>query len=117
MKTEATTAGFRIMPLTQPFMSSILANEPGAQETVVNHAKRIVRKFICESFLFDADADFSDETSFLDEGIIDSTGLLELVVFIEKKFAITIEDDELVPENLDTVSNIHNFILRKGGSL
>lgn len=79
-----------------------------------NHAARI-RSFIIESFLFGNDDDLKDETSFLDEGIVDSTGILELVAFIEETFKIAVEDEELIPENLDSISNVVNYLGRKKG--
>ncbi len=57
--------------------------------------------------------DFTDNVSLLDIGIIDSTGILELVEFVEEKYEISIEDHELVPENLDSVINLVNFIKKK----
>lgn len=73
-----------------------------------------VRDFIFKNFLFDDNAEaLNDSDSFLEKGIIDSTGMLELVAFIEEKFGIRIEDDELVPENLDSVERLVQFISRK----
>jgi len=53
---------------------------------------------------------FDDRTSFLDTGIIDSTGVLELVSFLEEQFDITVEDSELVPENLDSIDNLVRYL-------
>lgn len=75
--------------------------------------KAKIKAFIVENFLFGADNGLRDQTSFLDEGIIDSTGILELVDFLEQEFDITIEDEELMPENLDSIINVDNFITRK----
>ena len=75
--------------------------------------KATVRDFINENYLFNEDVHLKDDTSFLDEGIIDSTGVLELIGFLEETFGITIEDDEMVPENLDSLSNIAAFIAKK----
>ena len=72
-----------------------------------------IRKFIVENYLFGYDEELADDVSFLDEGIIDSTGVLELVSFIEDNFCFKIEDDELIPENLDSINNIAKFILNK----
>ena len=74
-----------------------------------------VRMFVMENFLFDNEATLMDSASFLDEGIIDSTGILELVSFIEEEFRITMADDELIPENLDSVANVVNYLGRKKG--
>lgn len=73
-----------------------------------------IRKFILENFLFDADEDaLKNDDSFLEQGIIDSTGVLELVEWLEEQFNIKIEDDELTPENLDSVTLISAFIEKK----
>lgn len=73
-----------------------------------------IRKFICDNFLVE-EQDFSDEDSFLGKGILDSTGILELVSFVEDAFEITVEDDEVVPDNLDSVTNLCDFVSRKVG--
>jgi acyl carrier protein len=73
-----------------------------------------IRAFIFENFLFDADESaLQNDDSFLEKGIIDSTGVLELVEWLEETFAIKIEDEELVPENLDSVNLLAAFIDRK----
>ena len=75
--------------------------------------KEIVCRFIQDNFLFGDDRLLAQETSFLEEGIIDSTGILELIMFLEETFEITIEDAELVPENLDSLMSIERFISAK----
>jgi acyl carrier protein len=73
-----------------------------------------IRNFIIENFMMGRDPDqLSDADSLLDKGIIDSTGVLELVGFLEETYQIQIEDEELIPENLDSVSNLIAFIGRK----
>jgi len=79
----------------------------------LNVTKEKIKTFIVENFLFGSEDGLKDETSFLEEGIIDSTGILELVTFLEEKFSITIEDEELVPENLDSINNVTAFLERK----
>ncbi|MHC4540946.1 MAG: acyl carrier protein [Planctomycetota bacterium] len=73
----------------------------------------MVRKFIVDNFLFGNAKELKDDTSFMDEGIIDSTGILELVFFLEETFGIHIEDEELIPENMDSLQNITRFVARK----
>jgi acyl carrier protein len=75
--------------------------------------KSKIRAFIVENFLFGNDDGLQDETSFLEEGIIDSTGVLELVTFLEEDFDITIDDEELIPENLDSINNVTAYLERK----
>ena len=73
-----------------------------------------VRAFIFENFLFDAaEEDLKDNASFLDQGIIDSTGVLELVEWLEDEFGFDIDDEELIPDNLDSVNNLIAFIAAK----
>ncbi len=75
-----------------------------------------VRQFIIENFLFDAGNEaLGDDDSFLDLGIIDSTGILEVVNWIQEEFGIEVDDTELVPENLDSVNSLSTFIQRKTG--
>ena len=72
-----------------------------------------IKNFIIENFLFGNDDGLNDGTSFLEEGIIDSTGVLELVTFLEEEFTIKINDEELIPENLDSVNNIAVYLATK----
>ena len=72
-----------------------------------------IRKFILENFIVDGDGNLGDDVSLLEQGIIDSTGVLELVAFIEETFHIKVQDEELIPENLDSVNNICRFIQNK----
>ena len=69
-----------------------------------------IRKFIEENFILEGEDNLGDEDSLLDKGIIDSTGVLELVAFLEETYKFKIEDEELVPENLDSIKNISQFI-------
>ena len=73
-----------------------------------------IRAFIFSNFLFDAEESALDnDTSFLEQGIIDSTGVLELVEWLEETFAMKVDDEELIPENLDSVNRLARFIARK----
>lgn len=72
--------------------------------------KRLVRTFIVDNLLFGDDAGLEDDTPFFAEGIVDSTGFLELVLFIEETFEIRLEDDEVIPENLDSLNLIDRFL-------
>ena len=78
----------------------------------MNHADR-VREFIVENFLFGDGEQLGEDTSFIEDGIVDSTGMLELVMFIEETYGFKVEDDELLPENLDNLRNITRYIERK----
>jgi acyl carrier protein len=73
-----------------------------------------IRSFILSSFLFsDDESKLKNNDSLLEQGIMDSTGVLELVAFLESQFGIKVADDELLPENLDSVDQIAAFIVRK----
>lgn len=75
-----------------------------------------LRTFIQNNFLLgDKNRAIKEDESFLQNGIIDSTGVLELVNFIEETYKIKVEDEELVPENLDSIQNLITYIQRKQG--
>jgi len=69
-----------------------------------------IRDFIVENFLFGDSGGLKDDSSFVKEGIVDSTGILQLVAFIQERYMIAVEDEELIPENLDSVSRVTAFI-------
>jgi acyl carrier protein len=93
---------------------------PGPQSNKgrsMTKVKSQVRAFIADNFLMGPSADkFGDADSFLDLHIIDSTGFLELVTFLEEKFAITVEDEEMIPENLDSLDSIEAYVEKKLGN-
>jgi acyl carrier protein len=77
-------------------------------------AAQQIRQFILTNFLFTTDESaLTDDDSLLGRGILDSTGVLELVAFLEVQYTINVADDELVPEHLDSVSRIVDFVARK----
>lgn len=72
------------------------------------------KQFIIDNFYFGSmEKEIKDEDSFLSNGIIDSTGILELIKFLEEEYEISIDDSELLPENLDSLVNIANFVQKK----
>lgn len=76
-----------------------------------------VRDFLTENFFFgQGDGYFSDDDSFFEKGLVDSVGILTLVEFVRERYAITIEDEELLPENWDSVHRIATFVENKLGS-
>ena len=81
-------------------------------ETMMQIGKDI-RHFVVQNFLFGQDRDLSDEDSFFEQGIIDSTGVLELVAFVEEHFGIKVGDADLIPENLDSIQAVTAFIQRQ----
>ncbi len=76
--------------------------------------KEKLREFVVENFLFGQENfEFSDDDSLMGKGIIDSTGVLELVAFIQESFGIQVDDRDLIPENLDSISNVMRFLATK----
>ena len=75
-----------------------------------------IKAYIVENFLFsDNGYELAEDASFLEEGIVDSTGVLELVMFVEETYDIAVEDEEIVPENFDSVGQLAAYISRKMG--
>jgi acyl carrier protein len=72
-----------------------------------------IRDFIRQNFLFGGDEKIGETDSLLDSGIIDSTGAMELVSFLETEFAVEVSDRDLIPENLDSIAAIASFVTRK----
>lgn len=72
-----------------------------------------IRSFIVESFLLGQDSGFDNTESLLESGIIDSTGIMHVVAFLEERFGVAIDDDDLVADNLDSVERIAGFVGRK----
>jgi acyl carrier protein len=72
-----------------------------------------IRTFITTNFYVANPAGLADDASFLDQGVIDSTGVLEVVTFLEDTFGMKVGDDEMLPENLDSVRNLTAFVERK----
>lgn len=73
-----------------------------------------IRDFIFENYLFGYDEnELSNDASFLEFGILDSTGVVELVAFIESEFNIEVDDKEVIPENIDSVNNVSRLIYKK----
>jgi acyl carrier protein len=76
-----------------------------------------LRAFVLDNFLFGQNEDrLTNDTSFLEAGIVDSTGLLELIGFIERTYGVRLADDELVPDNLDSLNRLAAFVSRKLGA-
>ncbi len=75
-----------------------------------------IRAYVLANFLFsDGEYPFRDDDSFLEEGLISSIGVLELVLFVEENFNVTVDDQEVVPDNFDSVNKLAAYIRRKTG--
>jgi acyl carrier protein len=76
--------------------------------------RAVLRRYILENHLFtDDDAALKDADSFLETGTLDSTGIMELILFIEETFQLKVTDDEMVPENLDAIDSLVAYVERK----
>ena len=70
-----------------------------------------IREFLLSNFYVDTKLD--SNTSLLETGVIDSTGVLEVIGFIEETFGISVDDEEMLPENLDSIEGISKYVIRK----
>jgi len=75
--------------------------------------EREIHSFVITNFLFGQPLDLQPEDSLLGRGLIDSTGVLELVAFLEEHYAIKVEDEEVIPDNLDSVKNVATYVTKK----
>jgi len=73
-----------------------------------------IRKFLADNFLLsDGDFNLADDASLLEEGVVDSTGVLELITFVEDTFQIAVDDEDVTPDNFDSVSKIASYVRSK----
>ena len=76
--------------------------------------RKKLRNYVLENFLFtDDDGELSDGDSFLELGIVDSTGIMEVILYVEEEFGMTVADDEMTPDNLDSVDSLVAFVQKK----
>ena len=75
-----------------------------------------LREFIATNYYIPANTRLEDIESFLGDGVIDSTGVLELVTFVESRFGVKVADDELIPANFDSLAAVASFVERKVGA-
>lgn len=77
--------------------------------------KKTVREFLVGDFLVGPNVKLEDNTSFMQKHILDSTGFIELISFVEERFGFSVGDEEMLPENFDSLDNIEAFVRRKKG--
>jgi acyl carrier protein len=75
-----------------------------------------IREFLINNFIFDPSVQFNLDDSFMENGIIDSTGILEVIMWVESNFAVHVEDAEVLPENFDSIENLMRYTERKLGN-
>ncbi len=78
----------------------------------MDHSEKL-KGFVIDNFLFGQGGSLENDTDFFEKGIIDSTGIVELVCFVEEAFNITVQDEELIPENFSSINKVSGFINRK----
>ena len=74
-----------------------------------------IRQFVVTNYYVPDPGALSDDASLLESGIIDSTGIIEIIAFIEEAFKVSVEDAEMIPENLDSIAKIDAYVTRKRG--
>ena len=77
--------------------------------------KNLIREFLLDNFAMGGGLSIDDDTSFIDTHLLDSTGFVELVTFVEKSFGVKVADEELLPENFDSLSSIERYLGAKRG--
>jgi len=75
--------------------------------------KNKIKSFVSDYFIKDSGIEIAEDSSFLDKGIIDSTGVMELVSFLEETFGITMDDEEIIPDNFDSIEKLVTFVENK----
>ncbi|AWK88861.1 acyl carrier protein [Azospirillum thermophilum] len=86
---------------------------PTTDLSLTSPALAEIRAFIVENFLLGKDSGFDNGESLLESGVIDSTGIMHVVAFLEERFGISVEDDDMIADNLESVSRIASFVDRK----
>lgn len=82
-------------------------------QNMTQNVRARLRDFVAKNFYLPDPAALTDQTSFLDQGIIDSTGVLELVTFVESEYRITVADDDMVPANFDSIDALAAFVAKR----
>jgi len=82
------------------------------EETPLDYRDRL-KRFVVENFYVSDPSELGEDTSLIDTGLVDSTGMLEVIAFLETEFGVRVEDREMVPANLETIGRIGDFLVRK----
>jgi acyl carrier protein len=96
-------------------MDQMTGAATGSQEPShrMQDVQRRVKQFVVENFYVSDPSEVGEDTSLIDTGLVDSTGMLEVIAFLESEFGIRIRDQEMVPDNLETIGRIAAFVGRK----
>lgn len=79
----------------------------------VQDIKATVRRFLLDNFVMGGKTVIADDTSFMKGHILDSTGFIELITFVEDTYGVKVDDAEMLPSNFDSLNNVENYINRK----
>jgi acyl carrier protein len=77
--------------------------------------KQTIRQFLLDNFVMGGKVTIADDTSFMKGHILDSTGFIELITFVEDTYGVKVEDEEMIPSNFDSLNNIEGYVGRKRG--
>lgn len=80
----------------------------------MNSVEEQLRKYIADNILFSNNGyPYSDDTSFLENGVVDSMNVMELVMFVEETFHVSVKDEEVVPDNFDSIQSLASYVMKK----
>ena len=79
----------------------------------MHDVRPVVREYLLDNFLMGSNASIADDASYIKGHVLDSSGIMELIMFLEEAFGIKVDDAELIPANLDSLNNINVFVARK----
>jgi acyl carrier protein len=90
--------------------------EKGMDRMTANSIEKKIHSFLLEKFPLARKSGVENDTALLEKGILDSLGILDVVSFLESEFSITINDEELVPENFNSLGTLSSFVEKKHGN-
>lgn len=100
-----------VNPITNIYRAKLLKSE--FRKILIMTYKKDIEEFIVENFLFGEKNGLTETTNFFDKGIVDSTGVLELICFLEETYDLTIDDEEVTQKNFSSIFNVNNFLQKK----
>jgi acyl carrier protein len=78
-----------------------------------DHTEQQIREFLTNNFIFDPTVQLDLEDSFMENGVVDSTGILEVIMWVESNFGVKVEDSEVLPENFDSIGSLMRYVESK----
>src|SRR4051812_9751844 len=92
---------------------TIIQNSNEVSYMTAEQSEQQIREFLTNNFIFDSSIQLAVSDSFMENGIIDSTGILEVIMWVESNFGLHVEDAEVLPENFDSIENLMHYTERK----